>query len=96
MATRWGIFVVFLMMTLAAIEGLQTALDCWGNWCRWPLQCLYQFPLVYVWPSGEGIFKVFFRDAKVLSHYIISLAFMNKGHNVEGVKLESKPRTSLG
>ena len=96
MAARWGIFVVCLMMTLAAVEGLQTALDCWGNRCRWPLHCPHEFPPVCIWPSKDDIFKVFFRDAKVLFHCIIALAFMNQGHNVEGVKLESEPRTSLG
>ena len=43
-----------------------------------------------------GRFQGFFQDAEVLFHCIVALAFMNQGHNVEGVKLESEPRTSLG
>ena len=68
-------FLVFLMIEFAAIMSLIPAPDCLGNWCKWELHCLHQFPPVCVWPSkegspllvaGGGCFLVYLEDFEVL------------------------------
>ena len=72
-----------MMISSTAIMGLQPALDCWGNRCRRPLRCPHQFPPVCVWPSREGVFMVFFRDAEVLVPQFGRPHFVNRVHDVE-------------